>query len=165
MNKFTFEKEYRRLYLPLGMYALRMLEDVERSEDVVQDCFEKAWQTIRDGQSIDNFTAYMYTTVRNACISLLRTGHNEEKIDDSTQPVAEEEVDTSRRDARLWKAIDNLPPRCRETFLLGKRDGLSYIQIADRLGISVKTVENQMGKALRLIRDKASEIYRFFFCA
>jgi RNA polymerase sigma-70 factor (ECF subfamily) len=66
-------------------------------------------------------------------------------------------------EARMWTAIDSLPERRRETFLLCKRDGLKYEEIADRLGISVNTVKNQVSKALKTIKDGSWEIYFFFF--
>ncbi len=63
--------------------------------------------------------------------------------------IGEEVIDTSFRDARIWKAIDELPEKCREIFLMSKRDGYSNEEIADELGISIKTVKNQMTKALK----------------
>ena len=66
--------------------------------------------------------------------------------------MTEEDIDTAERDARLWKAIDSMPPRRREIFLMSRRDGLTYAAIADELGLSVKTVENQIAKATASLR-------------
>lgn len=66
--------------------------------------------------------------------------------------VTEEDVDTSERDAMLWRRIDALPDRCREIFLMSKRDGLSHKEISEELGISIKTVENQITKAFKSLR-------------
>ena len=76
-----------------------------------------------------------------------------ECIDNISDNVSEEDIDTSERDAKLWKAIDNLPEKCREIFLLSKRDGLSHKEIASKMNISVKTVENQMTKAFFRLRE------------
>ena len=85
------------------------------------------------------------------------------QIPDTEDLDEEEEIALSERDARLWAAIDNLPKERRRIFLLSKRDGLKYQEIADMLQISVKTVENQMGKALKTLRNTAIRIYLFFF--
>lgn len=157
-----FEISFRRLYLPLGMYALRYVDDSDAAEDLVQDCFMKAWVYIEEGGVIGNFSAFMYRAVRNASLSYLRRSCEmlgEEAIPD----VTDEAVDTSERDARIWRAIDDLPERCRRVFLLSKRDGLSNDEIAEELGISVKTVKNQMTKAYSRLREALSSGHRPFF--
>ena len=68
--------------------------------------------------------------------------------------LATNKIDTSERDAALWRAIEALPERCRRVFLLSKRDGLSHAEIADEMGISVKTVENQITKAYSRLRGE-----------
>ena len=75
----------------------------------------------------------------------------------------EEDILRSERDARLWDAIDRLPPERKKIFLLSKRDGLKYQEIAEELNLSVKTVENQMSKALKALRETAIRVYMFFF--
>ena len=77
--------------------------------------------------------------------------------------MSDETVDTSQRDARVWKAIDELPERCREVFLLSKHDGLSNEEIAEELGISIKTVKNQMTKAFSRLREALSDGHKPFF--
>ena len=62
--------------------------------------------------------------------------------------------------ARLWTAIDALPDRCREVFLMAKRDGMTYREIAEELGISERTVEHQVSKALRLLRSTGKDFFR-----
>ena len=66
--------------------------------------------------------------------------------------MSDDVIDTSERDARLWKAVEDLPVRCRKVFLLCKRDGLSYREVAQTLGISEKTVENHVSKAMKALR-------------
>ena len=69
----------------------------------------------------------------------------------------------SQIEARLWTAIDSLPEKCREVFLMSKRDGLKYEEIATELGISENTVRNQISKALKVLKDGAIKIFMFFF--
>ncbi|MBD5175171.1 MAG: RNA polymerase sigma-70 factor [Bacteroidales bacterium] len=157
-----FESEFRRLYVPLGMYALRLLGDVDTAEDMVQDSFMKVWQSVERGERIEAFSAFMYRTVRNTCLSYLRT--RQEMLGDEFIPeVTDEDIDTSIRDARIWEAIDALPDRCREVFLMSKRDGLSQEEIAEELGISVKTVKNQMTKAFAKLREVLTGHHKPFF--
>lgn len=156
MNSFQFKKEFDRMYLPLCMYALRMIGIREEAEDVVQCCFASVWERIRDGEEIENLKAYMYGAVRNMSISSVRTIAKESPLAadiEQGESVSDEDIDTSERDARLWKAIGELPERCRIVFLKSKQDGLSNAVIADDLGISVKTVENQMTKAYSRLRS------------
>ncbi|MDE7473043.1 MAG: sigma-70 family RNA polymerase sigma factor [Muribaculaceae bacterium] len=153
---------FKRLYLPLGMYALRLVDDADVAEDLEQDAFMKAWLYIENGGEIQNFASFMYRTVRNLCLTYLRD--KRVVLDESFIPdVGDEEIDTSFRDARIWKAIDNLPEKCREVFLMSKRDGLSNEEIAEELGISIKTVKNQMTKAFGRLREALSDGHKPFF--
>ena len=80
-------------------------------------------------------------------------------IDDNIDDIRE----ICEREARLWKQIDKLPPACKNILLMCKRDNMKYQEIADKLGISVKTVEAQIGKAYSILRNKAKEIYMYLF--
>lgn len=154
MDAKEFQSGYERLFLPLGMYALRILGDVDEAQDVVQNAFEQAWRRV---DSIDLLKPYMYRVVRNDALAAAARHGRIETLDISCyEEVTEESIDTSERDARLWRAIDSLPERCRRVFLLSKRDSLSNAEIARELGISVKTVEAQMTKALRRLRGETS---------
>ncbi len=157
-----FDSFFRRMYLPLGMYALRILDDAQSAEDIVEDAFMKAWQVIEEGKEFDDFKSYMYRMVRNGCISFIR--NRKEMVGLEFVPETNDEaIDTSERDAYIWKAIDELPEKCREIFLLSKRDGLSNEQIAEKMDISVKTVKNQMTKAFARLREALSSGHKPFF--
>lgn len=162
MNVSEFEKRFKCLYLPLGMYALRMVDDTDAAHDLVQDAFLKAWELVDSGADIQNFKAWMYRCLHNLCIDYLRRLHPTDDIS-LCSDVEDESIDTSERDALIWRAIDELPDRCREIFLMSKRDGLSNEEIADELDLSVKTVKNQMTKAFSRLRDALSDGHRPFF--
>ena len=140
---------------------------VEAAEDVVQECFMKLWEKLEQGTAVDNRRAYLYMTVRNRCLDHLRKkGLPTESLkpydtygiidDDDAQERAQTE-------ARMWTALDSLPPKCREVFILSKRDGLKYEEIAEELGLSVNTVRNQISKALKMIKEGVVKLYMFFF--
>lgn len=163
MNLSEFEKQFKTLYLPLCMYALRHIDDRDAAEDIVQEAFMKTWQKIEAGTSVADFKPYIYRSVRNECVSWLRANasshleviDNLEDLEDPSieAPSLEDSILTAERDARLWRAIDALPSRCREIFLLSKQDGLSNEEIATRLRLSLQTVKNQMSKAYSRLRD------------
>lgn len=157
-----FDIMFRALYLPLGMYAMRIVGDADIAEDIVQDAFMKILLQMDEGKEITDFKSYMYRSVRNECISYLR-GKKETESLDSVPEIDEEVVDTSLRDAKIWRAIDALPEKCREVFLMSKRDGLSNEEIADELNISIKTVRNQITKALARLREALSDGHKPFF--
>ena len=155
---------FRNYYRPLCIYALHYLHDVEQVEDVVQDCFVRLLEATNEPQ---NSRAWLYTAVRNRCIDLLRQ-HNPLLTDiqpkDLDGLISDDEAqERSISEARLWEAIDGLPSRCREIFLLSKRDGLTYREIAQRLGLSEKTVEHQVSKALKRLRGQQNNFFFIFF--
>lgn len=148
------------------LFALRYVDRTDDAEDIVQQAFADAWDKNRSGEAIDNAKAYLYQAVRNRSLSwVTRPVHEEatERLPDVEDLSEEEAIARAERDARLWEAIDRLPPERKKIFLLAKRDGLKYQEIADELRLSVKTVENQMGKALKALREMATRIYLFFF--
>ena len=162
MKEKEFEFYFRKLYLPLGMYALRIVDDAVLAEDLVADSFSKVWQKIREGLEVDNFKSYMYQTVKNECLSYLRTKKDIIGLENIME-VNPETIDTSERDAKIWKEIEDLPEKCRQVFLLSKRDGLSNEEIAEEMGISIKTVKNQMTKAFSRLREALSIGHKPFF--
>lgn len=161
-----FECQFKILYRPLNMYAMRILSNEDDCEDIVQQAFVDVWEKLSDGTVIANLKSYLYLTVRNRCLNHLsgeKSVSFENEVMDVTDASEEEAIARSERDARLWRVIDELPAERRRIFLLAKREGLHYREIAEELHISVKTVENQMGKALKSLRDAAYRIYLFFF--
>jgi len=160
-----FEYHFRCLYRPLSMYALRYTENLDDAEDIVQQAFSDVWEKLTGGTSIQNLKAYMYQTVRNRSLTLManRHEHCESEWAEPEELAEEERIIRSERDARLWTAIDQLPTERKKIFLLSKRDGLTYREIADELNLSVKTVEHQISKALKALRQTAVKLYAFFF--
>lgn len=152
-----FETYFKRYYTPIGMYVLRMCGDAAEAQDIAQEAFSLAWERFAAEGLPEHFRAYLYRTAHNITIDHLRrrpaqlTDIPLQDIDETE--LIDEAIDTSERDARLWIAISRLPDRCRQVFLMSKRDGLTHAEIAEELGISVKTVENQITKAFRSLRS------------
>jgi RNA polymerase sigma-70 factor (ECF subfamily) len=159
----TFDAVFRQWYDPLCHYAARLADgDMDEAEDLVQQVFVKLWEQRARLDIAWSLKAYLYKTVHNAALNRLRAAntrsryleYNAAQLENSaTQPD-----DTSRElTERLQKALDVLPPQCRHVFELSRFEELKYREIADQLGISIKTVETQMGKALRLLRMQLAD--------
>jgi len=154
-------------YRPLCLYALHYLGNADSAEDVVQESFAALWEKLQEGVAISNRKAYLYMMVRNRCLDQLRRkGIPTESLKPyDTYGIIEDDdaQERSQTEARLWTAIDSLPEKCRQIFLMSKRDGLKYMEIADELGISENTVRNQISKALKIIKEGVVKLYMFFF--
>lgn len=158
----SIETIFKKSYKPLCLYALHYLGgDLNSAEDVVQDCFVKLWE-----HEPKNQEAYLYTAVRNACIDILRksTLNTDIEPSDLESIITDDEAKLrSQKEARLWTAIDNLPEKCRRIFLMSKRDGMKYREIAEELCISEKTVEHQISKAMKRLHSCRDEILFVMF--
>ncbi|HEV2482789.1 MAG TPA: RNA polymerase sigma-70 factor [Puia sp.] len=163
-----FESIFGDLYQPLCSYAFTFVQDTNMSEDIVQEVFTRIWETRKDLLLTDNIRFYLFSAVRNNCITHLRrlkSGRtipwNEKELAGNPAVAPKEGSDKGQYEQLLREAIDLLPEKCREVFVLSRIGHLKYKEIADILCISDKTVENQLGKALKLIREflKKRDIY------
>ena len=158
---------FKYYYRPLCLYAIHYLQDVDMAEDIVQDAFVRMIEKEQQGVDIENKKAYLYQTVRHLCIDSLRKASpltNEVEAHDLSGTISNEEAEERSFDeAMLWTSIDALPQRCRKVFLMSKRDGMKYHEISHELGISEKTVEHQISKALKVLRKKVSDFFYFLF--
>ena len=159
-----FRVLFRTLYDPLTQYAYTLVQDHAIAEDIVQETFIRIWE--KHQPIIESLQArpYLYRAVRNACFnhlgakkrmplySLSDTDLEEE--DNIPWIVAAEDDDNDLPNYRelLKKGIEQLPEKCREVFLLSRSGQLSNQEIADQLGLSVKTVNNQTWKAMKLLK-------------
>jgi len=149
---------FKQYYNPLCNFAASILKDKKLAEDVVHDVFEKLWDKRSELNINDNEKSYLFTSVRNKAIEVIRKNKSDQKLEvdyiNSTLENGLDEVsDKYLLKEKLYRSIRQLPPKCQKVFLLNKINGLTYIEIADDLDISVKTVENHMGKAFRLLRE------------
>jgi RNA polymerase sigma-70 factor (family 1) len=154
----VFEVLFKQHYKYLCIVALRITKNTEDAEDAVQQAFSDVWlkrDTIHLNQEIG---AYLYRVVKNKCLNMvndrrIKPVEMTPVIGDVIPQEQHDEVAHSQRIASLWSRIDSLPEMCRKIFVMCKIEGKKYTQTAELLGISVKTVENQMGKALKMIRE------------
>ncbi|SCD19059.1 RNA polymerase sigma-70 factor [Proteiniphilum saccharofermentans] len=152
-------------YRQLCLYALHFMGNAEEAEDVVQETFVSLWNKREQIESIRSVKSYLYTAVRNNCLTRIRDAKPTTSLDilPDEQFAEEDQMKRAEMEARIWKMIDELPERRREIFLMAKRDGISYKEIAEQTGLSVKTVENHVFRAMQSLRNKDFNAYLFFF--
>ena len=167
MKDINFNDLFRYNYRPLCLYALHYIQDVDLAEDIVQESYTALWEKLQDGAQVLNRKSYLYMMVRNRCLDHIRkkTIPTESLKPYDTYGIIEDAdaQERSQTAARIWTAIDNLPEKCREVFIMSKRDGLKYEEIAEELGLSVNTVRNQISKALKVLKEGIHKVYMFFF--
>ncbi|WP_276482555.1 RNA polymerase sigma-70 factor [Paraflavitalea pollutisoli] len=162
----TAEAHYRQYFYTyferLFGYAFTMVKDNAEAKDIVQSAFLKLWEK-RSSIDLPNAgRAYLYTTVYHLSLNAIRNrairkGHHAQLADGITTVHVHTAEEAEIRE-RIRLAIETLPPRCREVFCKSRLEGKKYDAIAAELDISVKTVEAQMSKALKLLRTQLSDL-------
>lgn len=164
-DKRAFEHIFTEYYGTMVLYAARFMDTREDAEEIVQEVFVKFWEKCDTLSPDSSVKSYLYRSVHNSCLNALK----HEKVKDSYRQYMVQFMESSSESvfdsedpeqlrSRIVGEIDNLPPRCSEIFKLSRFEGLKYQEIADHLGISVKTVEVQMGKALKVLREKLGDL-------
>jgi len=162
----TFKNLFNRFYSGLLRYAVTLVRKEEIAEEIVQDVFYNVWKNRESTRITQSWKSYLYRSVYNNSMMHLRKTKREFSVDEGLFPEKEgsfpdpfQEMEYQEVSALVSKAIGDLPARTREIFILNRQDGLKYREIAEKLSISVKTVEANMGKALKALRNSL-EKYR-----
>lgn len=159
-NEQAFNKAFDLYYPRLCFFADKMLHDFDLSRSVAQQVFVELW--IRKSRlQVNSLQAYLYQSVKNAVLDLLKHRKVEQQFISSLEKIEEQEMTDRIEQAeladRINRAIQNLPEKCREIFLLCRFEEMKYAEIAEKLGISVKTVEMQISIALKKLRNELSD--------
>jgi RNA polymerase sigma-70 factor (family 1) len=159
-----FKLVFDEYYIALSNFAFTYTRDKTACEDIVQEVFLRIWEKRPDLIGSSTIRFYLFTAVRNNCLTHLAhskrfLSFHSANLDETavSHPLDKPEDQPADRMAMIQKAISQLPPKCKEVFLLSRMGNLSYKEIAKTLGISVKTVDNQVGKALRVLRNMLKE--------
>lgn len=160
----AFEVLFKEHYEALCRFASAYLEDSDEAEEIVQNTFIGIWEKKEKLQIESSVKAYLYRSVRNACLNEIkrlqvRKAHAADVLQGPTgyaeasdRPALKQELED-----RIQHAIRLLPEQCRLIFQMSRYEELKYQEIADQLGVSIKTVENQIGKALRIMREQLKD--------
>ncbi|WP_234572966.1 RNA polymerase sigma-70 factor [Rhodohalobacter sp. 614A] len=170
----AFEKIFRAYYKRLHGFAYSYLLQSETAEDVVQSVFLKIWTQRESWDPPGTVKAYLFSAVRNESLNKIRhekiVAESEEEIISRLGELRKhsslsDDYDIKELREEIERAINALPPRCRQIFILNRRSGLTYTEIAEYLEISINTVNTQMGRALKSLRDHLSDYLYILFVA
>jgi RNA polymerase sigma-70 factor (family 1) len=160
----AFENTFRKYYNRLCNYANGLLKETDEAEEVVQTVFLTIWEKRSDLEITLSLKSYLYRAVHNHCLNRFKHATVREVHRDYTQHYVPqsyesvtEEIHANELEERIELAVASLPEQCQIAFRMSRFEDLKYQEIADRLGISVKTVENQIGKALKILRTALAD--------
>jgi RNA polymerase sigma-70 factor (ECF subfamily) len=158
-NRLCFQSVFSDYYDRLCQYAFTILRDMDESEDLVQTMFVKWWERREEIMINQTVKAYLYRSVYNLCMNQLEHRQVKKKhLDHSIHEWANEkqlpEVFPNELEESISSAINQLPEQCKIIFKMSRYDELRYTEIANKLGISPNTVENQISKALKFLRTQ-----------
>jgi len=153
----AFESLFHQYQPALFRFLWHFLRSEEAANDLIQNIFLKIWQnraTWKPGKSV---SAYLYRAAKNAALNYIRDTKADRFQPVSENTLSEEQPDRNLEEqetlASVQKCIDALPDGCRAVFIMSRYEDAKYREISEALQISIKTVENQMGRALRLLRQ------------
>ncbi len=160
-----FEELFRQYFYPLTGFANHILYDPEASRDVVHTVFVNLWENREHMHLNTSLKSWLFTSVKNRCLNYLRDNrkfiHGDPSENQMTDKMAEAEKDlmaVAETEGRIKMAIDKLPDACRKIFLMNRFEGFKYREVAEKLGISEKTVETQMSRALKILRNELKDL-------
>ncbi|WP_332243930.1 RNA polymerase sigma-70 factor [Flavivirga spongiicola] len=173
-DEVAYETLFRLYYIKLIHIAKSYLIYQEDAEEVVQDVFLKLWEQKSKFKTISNINGYMFSMTKNMCLDKLRHEKIKRKfIDNNLRVKAGIQYDFIKDEAasllleseleqRIMKSIDLLPEKCRQVFIKSRMEGLKHQEIADELGISHRTVENHVSKAIKHMKLHLKDFLTIF---
>ena len=171
------ENLFKTHYASLCRTVFKIVKEKNTSEDIVQDVFVKMWNKREELDISVSIKSYLFRSAINTALNYIGQSKKLKLLEEEDfhmwiHKEVEQNIEFNEVEKDIQRAINGLPPACRTIFVLSRFEELSYKEIADTLELSIKTVENQMGKALKILRDKLQEylitilmiiIFNFFF--
>lgn len=168
----ALELLFKTHYKALLRFAKTILKDASQAEDTVQDVFIKIWEKRQNLVINTSLKSYLYMAVRNHCLNALKLNERkywmEEGMENDEKMAindVENKLVAKSLQQQITQAIELLPDKCKLTFQLSRYENMSYKEIAETMNVSIKTVENQMGKALATLRNYLSPYLQLFIAA
>lgn len=159
-----FESLFRSSYVSLVRYAKVLVKDHDTAEEIVQDLFYRLWEDRQKLKIESSLNGYLFRSVHNRClhhIQHLRVVDRHAEEMSNRQPERQESpadvLQYAELQARIASILEKLPERCGQIFYMNRFEGLKYTEIAEKLSVSLKTVEANMGKALKEFRRELAE--------
>lgn len=168
-DKSAYQHVFHTYYKYLCNFAFNIVKDKDSAEEIVQEIFYILWDKHSTIEIHTSLKAYLFRAVQNKCINQLKhidirekyKEYNQEQISHNEQQV-DDAVSANELAIKINEAINELPTERKRIFILSRKQGLKNREIAETLDISIKTVENQMGKALKFLREKLEDYLPFF---
>jgi RNA polymerase sigma-70 factor (ECF subfamily) len=156
----AYQQLFDMYYRKLVVFALKYVGDPEVAKDLVQDLFLRMYEARREVRIQSSLPSYLYSALRNKCLNHMKQKTVREKntfLNPAAEPEGdvdlEEKMDAVELEAKIFELVSRLPDKCRKIFLMSRVDGKRNREIADELNLSVRTVETQISKALRSLRN------------
>lgn len=158
---------FKKYYTPLCYYSIKTVGDKQIAEEVVSDVFMKIWKNRARIQINSSYDSYLYRSVRNHSIDYLRSSLHEKFIKEPISDLHRDNLHEAEYTSspgefdetltRIEQAINQLPKRCQLVFRLNRLEGLKYREVSEKLNISMKAVEAQMTRALKILRSELAD--------
>jgi RNA polymerase sigma-70 factor (ECF subfamily) len=159
-----FESLFRSSYVSLVRYAKTLIRDHDTAEEIVQDLFFRLWKDKEKLHIESSLNGYLYRAVHNRCLHYIDHNRVVEKYAQEMAVMTPETSETPtdiihyrELQARIAGILERLPEKCGKIFCMSRFEGLKYSEIAEKLSVSVKTVEANMGRALKEFRKALAE--------
>jgi RNA polymerase sigma-70 factor (ECF subfamily) len=159
-----FESLFRSSYVSLVRYAMTLIKDHDTAEEIVQDLFFRLWQDKEKLKIDSSLNGYLFRSVHNKSLHYIEhkrvverhaveMSYNQTESQESPSDI----LHYKELQARITRILERLPERCGQIFYMSRFEGLKYTEIAEKLSVSVKTVESNMGRALKAFRKELTE--------
>lgn len=163
----AFEQVFNLYYEALVIYGRSILRDQDEAEDIVQQVFVNTWEKRDETEIHTSVRALLYKSVHNACLNRIKhekikRNHADHELYVNTMVSQTDHLSHKELQLKVEDAINALPEQCAKIFRMSRFEELKYKEIAEQLGLSVKTIENQMGKALKILRIKLQDYLPLF---
>jgi RNA polymerase sigma-70 factor (family 1) len=159
-----FESLFRSSYVSLVRYAKTLIKDHDTAEEIVQDLFFRIWKDKEKIKIESSLNGYLFRSVHNRCLHYIEHNrvvakHAEEMLHmhSESQESPSDILHYKELQAKIAGILERLPERCGKIFCMSRFEGLKYNEIATKLSVSVKTVESNMGRALKEFRKELAE--------
>lgn len=166
-EKKAFDLIFERYWKRLFVFAFKIFRDKEICEDIVQEVFVKLWENASENR-ISNLEGYLFRAVKFRISNGIRNMKRTTDLEDVLHHLPFEksvdlQMEYTETSELIAESINKLPEKCREIFLMSREEHLSNLEIANKLNISVRTVETQIYRALKSIRKNMGELFFLFF--
>ncbi len=161
----AYEAFFKKYYQDLFLWANSIVKDAEAAEDIVQDFFVDFWEKKRFKGVTTNLQSYIFRSVRNTCLNYIEREqkllHDIEHLEEKEAPP-KANANIIENSQLIYSAINELPERCREVFILCCVNGYTYNEAAEDLGVTINTVRTHMVRAFKFLREKLKSPHQFY---